>query len=220
MPSLLDIGMGKVGGNRYQHPSILIRSLLITLTFCSSHPVHPATVHLPIAFILAASVLDILSYLAVCFPSFFDSILNIFARSYASTSAIAIIYHLSLFSYASTIIGILTAIPAVVTGAIEANAIVSANGFDLSNPKVKTTVIHATLNDLAVLGAVYNWLTRRNEEDFMPWGGNALVSAGMLGLIAYAAFLGGSLVYAHGVAVQRMGKGKEEKEKSAVKKKK
>jgi len=91
---------------------------------------------------------------------------------------------------------------------------ISAKGLDLNNPVIKTTLIHAGLNDLAIFGAVYNWLTRRNREDFMPGGGNALVSVVMLGMVAYAAFLGGGLVYTHGVAVQRMGKGKEEKEKT------
>jgi len=194
MPSLLDIGLGKVGGN--------------------SHPIHPATVHLPIAFLLAASVFDILSYFAVIFPTLFTSIVKPFVNPFASHKVIAILYHLSLFSYASTIAGILTAIPAISSGAIEAYAMISAKGFDLNNPIIKTTLIHAGLNDLAISGAVYNWLTRRNREDFMPWGGNAFVSALMLGAVAYAAFLGGGLVYAHGVAVQRMGKGKEEKEKN------
>jgi len=46
----------------------------------------------------------------------------------------------------------------------------------------------------------------------MPTGGNTLVSFLMLGGVAYAAFLGGGLVYTHGVGVQRMGKGKEEKD--------
>jgi hypothetical protein len=91
---------------------------------------------------------------------------------------------------------------------------ISAKGLDLNNPVVKTTLIHAGLNDLAIFGAVYNWLSRRNRDDFVAGGGNALVSAVMLGAVAYAAFLGGGLVYAHGTGVQRMGKGREEKEKS------
>jgi len=195
MPSLLDIGLGKVGGN--------------------SHPIHPATIHLPIAFLLAASFFDILSYMAVSFPSLFDAIVRLFASPYTSVSTVATIYHLSLFSYASTIAGIVTSFPALSSGAFEAYAMISSKGLDLSNPVIKTTLIHAGLNDLAVFGAVYNWLTRRGREDFMPWGGNALVSASILVLVGYAAFLGGSLVYTHGTAVQRMGKGKEEKENAA-----
>lgn len=97
---------------------------------------------------------------------------------------------------------------------------ISSKGLDLGNPVVKTTLIHAGLNDLAIFGAVYNWLTRRNREDFMPWGGNALVSVAILVLVAYSAFLGGGLVYTHGVAVQRMGKGKEEKDKTMAEQKK
>jgi len=200
MPSLVDVGLGKVGGN--------------------SHPIHPATVHLPIAFLFAASFFDILSYLAVSLPTVLDSIVRLFASPYTSVSTVATIYHLSLFSYASTIAGIVTAFPALSSGAIEAYAMISSKGLNLSNPVIKTTLIHAGLNDLAIFGAVYNWLTRRNCEDFMPWGGNAFVSAVILVMIAYSAFLGGGLVYTHGVGVQRMGKGKEEKDKIMAEQKK
>lgn len=175
--------------------------------------------HLPIAFLLAASILDILSYLAVRFPASFHSIVNIFAHPYASTKVVAIIYHLSLFSYASTIVAIITSVPALVTGLIEGSALISANGLDLKNPKVRTTITHATLNDVAIFAAVYNWMTRRNVEDFMPWGGNALVSSAILGLISYSAYLGGSLVYEYGVGVQRQGTAKEEKQMEEEKEK-
>jgi uncharacterized membrane protein len=119
-----------------------------------------------------------------------------------------VIQTLSLFSYASTVGGILTALPALVSGAFEAYAMISAKGFDLSNPVIKTTLIHAGLNDLAILGAIYNWLSKRTHEDFVPEEGNVLISSLMLSAVAYAAFLGGGLVYTHGVGVQRMGKGK------------
>lgn len=51
----------------------------------------------------------------------------------------------------------------------------------------------------------------------MPTGGNTLVSFLMLAGVGYAAFLGGGLVYTHGVGVQRMGKGKEEKDAGRAK---
>ena len=96
---------------------------------------------------------------------------------------------------------------------------VSAKGLDLSNPVIKTTLIHAGLNDLVIFGAVYNMLSRWGNEAYMPTGRNTLVSFLMLGGVGYAAFLGGGLVYTHGVGVQRMGKGKEEKDAEVAKEK-
>ena len=40
-----------------------------------------------------------------------------------------------------------------------------------------------------------------------------LVSALLFGAIGYSGYLGGGLVYEHGVGVQRQGHGKEEREK-------
>merc|ERR1712093_540134 len=173
MPSIVDIGLGKVGGN--------------------SHPIHPATVHLPIAFLVAASGLDILTFVCVSSSSILNLIVNISSIFSPTASPVAVVYHLYLFSYVSTVAGVLTSFPALTSGLFEAYAMISAKGLDLSNPVIKTTLIHAGLNDLAIFGAVYNMLSR--------WGG-----------VAYAAFLGGGLVYTHGVGVQRMGKGKEEKD--------
>lgn len=101
---------------------------------------------------------------------------------------------------------------------------ISAQGLDLSNPKHKATIVHAALNDVAVIGAVYNLLSKWNRDAFLPTGVNTLISATMLGGVIYSAYLGGGLVYEHGVGVQRMGKGKEikdsmiEEEKSKARK--
>jgi len=192
MPSPLDIALGKVGDN--------------------SHPIHPSTVHLPIAFLLAASSLDIFTYFTQSVPSLTQPIASLFASANTAATTGAIIYHTSLFSYAGTIAGILTALPAISSGAAEAYAMISANGLDLQNPKIKVTLIHAALNDLALAGAIYNWWTRRDVQGFLPSGLNTVISSIMLGTVAYSAFLGGGLVYTHGVGVQRMGKGKEEKD--------
>jgi len=62
-------------------------------------------------------------------------------------------------------------------------------------------------------------LSRWGNEAYMPTGRNTLVSFLMLGGVGYAAFLGGGLVYTHGVGVQRMGKGKEEKDAEVAKEK-
>jgi hypothetical protein len=73
-------------------------------------------------------------------------------------------------------------------------------------------VIHAGLSDLAIVGGIYNWLSKHNIADFTLNGGNAFVSALVFGGVAYAAFLGGGMVYTHGTAVQRQGNGRVEKE--------
>ncbi|KAI9051737.1 hypothetical protein LZ554_004777 [Drepanopeziza brunnea f. sp. 'monogermtubi'] len=192
MPSILDIGLGKVGDN--------------------SHPIHPATVHLPIAFLLVGSGLDMLAYISMCSPLAVDALSSVFGVFFDAATPAAIIYHLSLFGYVSTFAGAVTAVPALTTGLVEGYAMVSAKGLDLSDPVVKTTVIHAGLNDVAVLGAVYNLVSKWGHAAFAPRGGNVVVSGLILGGVAYAAFLGGGLVYTHGVGVQRMGKGKVEKE--------
>merc|ERR1711900_75817 len=177
MPSIVDIGLGKVGGN--------------------SHPIHPATVHLPIAFLVAASGLDILTFIGVSSSSLLNVMVNVSSIFSPTASPVAIVYHLCLFSYVSTVAGVLTSFPAITSGLFEAYPMVSAKGLDLSNPVIKTTLIHAGLNDLVIFGAVYN----------------------MLSSVGYAAFLGGGLVYTHGVGVQRMGKGKEEKDAEVAKEK-
>ncbi len=147
-------------------------------------------------------------------PLLANTLANISGLLFDTATPAAVIYHLSLFSYLSTVLGTITAFPALTSGLFEGYAMISAKGIDLSDPVIKTTAIHAGLNDLAVLGAVYNVFSKWSHVAFAPTGGNALVSVVMLGGVAYAAFLGGGLVYTHGVGVQRMGKGKEEKEES------
>jgi uncharacterized membrane protein len=126
---------------------------------------------------------------------------------------IALLNYLSLFSYASTIASIFTSLPALSSGLIEGYAMIQANGLDFANPKVKVMVIHALLNDVAVAGAFYNFWTRSKVEGYLPDGVNALVSSVLLGGVIFSAYLGGSLIYKHGVGVQRQGDGKEIKEK-------
>jgi uncharacterized membrane protein len=67
---------------------------------------------------------------------------------------------------------------------------------------------------MVVVGAIYNWLKERNAEDFKPSGHQVLFSGALLLVAFYAAYLGGGLVYEHGVGVQRMGSGAEEKQKA------
>lgn len=70
--------------------------------------------------------------------------------------------------------------------------------------------------DLSVAGAAYNWLSRRQREGVLANTANGLVSVAMVALTGFAAYLGGTLVYNHGVGVQRMGRGLREKQQGAV----
>jgi hypothetical protein len=65
--------------------------------------------------------------------------------------------------------------------------------------------------DSTIAASAANWYLRRNTEGYASEGVNAAISAGVLGGLVVAGFLGGALVYGHGVGVQRMGAGKQER---------
>jgi len=187
------VGLGKFGSN--------------------SHPIHPSTVHFPIAFLSASNILNLLYGAAVYTPALVP-----FAVDKENVGTI------TLVGYAINLVGIVTSIPAVATGFAELYAMIQGRGLfvkdektgqQILEPVVKTTLTHATLNDVSIAVAVYNWVMERNRpfEDYRPYGHQILLSGAALGLTLYAAYLGGGLVYEHGVGVQRMGHGKEIKEK-------
>lgn len=60
---------------------------------------------------------------------------------------------------------------------------------------------------------MYNWLMERNVPDYRPAGHQIAMSAVFMGVQMYAAYLGGGLIYTHGVGVQRQGEGAKEKQK-------
>jgi uncharacterized membrane protein len=170
---------------------------------------------------LTASALDLATWFGMRSPSLLTPLMKLTTNSSSPDylDTIALINYLSLFSYASTIAALFTSLPTLSSGLTEGYAMIQANGLDMSNPKVKTMVIHALLNDIAVVGAFYNYWTRSKVEGFMPNGVNALISSVMLGGVIYSAYLGGNLVYKYGVAVQRQGDGKAIKEKMVSEKK-
>jgi uncharacterized membrane protein len=171
---------------------------------------------------LTASALDLTAWFGMRSPSLLTPLMKLTTNSSSSDhlDIIALINYLSLFSYASTIAALFTSVPALSSGLAEGYAIIQANGLDMSNPKVKITVIHSLLNNIAVAGVFCNYWTRSKAEGFLPSGLNALISSAMLGGVICSAYLGGSLVYKHGVAVQRQGDGKVIKEKMMSEKKK
>jgi uncharacterized membrane protein len=48
----------------------------------------------------------------------------------------------------------------------------------------------------------------------MPYGHQVALSVGALAMLVYSGYLGGSMVYKHGVGVQRQGSGVDEKRKN------
>lgn len=74
----------------------------------------------------------------------------------------------------------------------------------ISSWKARTAILHAAINDITVLGAAYNWWTRRNVPGFVPSETNLLIST-LLSVPStlFAAYLGGHLVYQYGMGVGR-----------------
>jgi uncharacterized membrane protein len=171
---------------------------------------------------LTASALDLTTWFGMRSPSLLTPLMKLTTNSSSPDhlDIIALINYLSLFSYASTIAALFTFLPSLSSGLVEGYAIIQANGLDMLNPKVKVVVAHALLNDVAVAGAFYNYWTRSKAEWFMPSCVNVLISSVMLGGVICSAYLGGSLVYTHGVGVQRQGDGKAIKEKTMSERKK
>jgi uncharacterized membrane protein len=185
-------------------------------------------VHFPLAFLTLANVLNLLYGIVLYFPNnpFFSH-----DRENLST--------LSILGYASNVLGIITSIPAVLTGGAELYAMIQSNGLYQTSekgekilvPKVKIArmnvsvlpvfwvirvvidTVQAGLNDLVVAGAVFNWLQERNVADFRPAGYQVVMSAILMVVQVYAAYLGGDLIYAHGVGVQRMGEAAKKKQR-------
>jgi hypothetical protein len=82
----------------------------------------------------------------------------------------------------------------------------------LDSKKAQTGVLHALINDITLFGAAYNWYARRNEVAFTPTTTNAVLSATIVPVSLFAAYLGGSLIYKHGMGV---GKGSGSKVKKS-----
>ena len=107
-----------------------------------------------------------------------------------------------VLSYYSTIITILTTLPAVATGIAQLAPVIQRDGF--SSKKAKVGAMHALLNDVALITTVYNWWTRSQQVGFTPSTTNVLLSAALaLPMTMYSAYLGGSLVYEYGMGFSK-----------------
>ncbi|KAH6676499.1 hypothetical protein B0J14DRAFT_585662 [Halenospora varia] len=160
-----------------------------------SKPIHPATVHFPIAFITLAGVLDLL-YAAATTPA---------TAGYVQSTLKSLEFALPLnllptLSYYATIISLVTLTPAILSGIAQLLPLIKRDGFGSS--KVKTAVAHAALNDISAGLLAYNWQTRSTVLNYTPSTVNiALSSALAVPMVLYSASLGGSLVYNYGMGI-------------------
>lgn len=168
-------------------------------------PVHPATVHFPIAFLSLAYGLDILHTVRPNLPA-------------SVTSYVPADFDLTRASYYLLGLGLITAVPAVITGGAQAVKLFSRQGMyeaDGKTLKLKTkaTIAHAVTNDIALAASAYVWYAKHqaanntligklgvtSEATYTPalW----MVAAQILsmGILFFAASIGGALTYQYGV---------------------
>jgi len=167
-------------------------------------PIHPAAVHFPIAFLLLAYGLDILS---VAYPHLPASVTG-YLPSSPSDFPKASYYLLSL--------GLITAVPAVITGGAEAIKMISKSGLYEADgktirTKVKATVAHALSADLVIAGSAYIWSQRRaaltgtlagkldTAAAYQPEQWMVIAEAVLVVLLSVAGNIGGNLTYTFGV---------------------
>jgi len=168
----------------------------------ASPPVHPATVHFPIAFLSLAWGIDIL-YAATTKLSL----------SFLTSSLSTSLPDLARASHYLQALGLITAIPAVLSGAQQMLKMKSSGqAFEADNqtmkPKFKLTLSHAALNDIALATTAYSWYIRRDQVGLLPTDANLAISAMVLPLLLFSAKLGGTLVYNHGAGINLAKKGK------------
>ncbi|PPJ51369.1 hypothetical protein CBER1_08411 [Cercospora berteroae] len=179
-------------------------------------PVHPAVVHFPIAFLFTAYALDILHTYRTSLPAFAQNALlgpNDITRS----------------SYYLLSLGLLTAIPAVVTGGRELIMMISKQGMHEADgktvrTKVKATIAHAVANDIVIAVSTYIWYSRRAQVNdtiagkipgtaaaaYAPSSAFVFAEFLTLGLLLMGANIGGTLTYNYGVGFSSLSAGKKE----------
>jgi uncharacterized membrane protein len=186
--------------------------LLTTSSHLPSKPLHPATVHFPIAFLTLSYTLDILHFSTTTLLPKTNS-LSLSLSPHLST--------LALSSHYLLILGLLTGLISAATGGAQLTKMLQHGGMyesdnsgrKMMRPKVKTAFTHAGLNDVAMLMGGWSWWVRsKNAGDMGGLVGtgmaNVVVSAVSLPVLLYSAGLGGKLVYNHGVGLSLGKKGK------------
>jgi uncharacterized membrane protein len=169
---------------------------------------------MPIAFLFSAQALDVVYGLAT---------------NARTASALSTIYnvkpYLSDITRSSQLllsIGLITAIPAVLSGVYEliqllqrqavADKLAHADTAEKkkaviskTHPKVKMAFIHAAVMDSVVAVSAFNWWTRRGAPAGVPSDMNVLLSAFSIPFFMGAGSLGAQLVFNYGVGVYAAG---------------
>lgn len=169
-------------------------------------PLHPATVHFPIAFLTLHYALDILYGLTTHNAT--SGLVNSF---YDVTPYLT---DISKASYYMNMLGFLTAIPAVMSGGQQlvqmikrqdlASKIKKSDVGTVANkmhPKMKLGFMHAALNDVGIIASGYTWYARRPVVAMLPGDAGVLLSAVLLPTLMFSSYLGGQMVYKYGVGV-------------------
>ncbi|KAF2168567.1 hypothetical protein M409DRAFT_21317 [Zasmidium cellare ATCC 36951] len=178
-------------------------------------PVHPATVHFPISFLFLGFALDILNHVRTSLPSTLSN--NLLSAA-----------EMSKASYYLLSIGLISSIPAVVTGGREAVVMIAKQGMWDSDgktttmkPKVKATIAHALMNDVVIAVSTYVWYSRRAAANnslagkvgaasaYTPATWMVIAEVVVTVLMMMAANVGGVLTYNFGVGFSRMDSGKK-----------
>lgn len=119
-------------------------------------------------------------------------------------------------SYYALCAGLLTSIPAVMSGGAQAFKMIQSQGLyeqdkKTIKPKVKITLAHAAINDVVIAVSAYIWWIKRQGTivTYQPdtWVVGASVLLGLA--LVFTANLGGTLTYNYGVGMSiAKGKGK------------
>jgi len=179
-------------------------------------PVHPATVHFPIAFLSLGYGLDILHSLGGNLP-------NVIANALPPAN------DLSRAAYYLLSLGLITSIPAVMSGGQQAVQMFAKQGMYEADGKTlkqksKAVIAHAITNDLVLAVTTYLWYSRRQqaadtlagklgvgslataEAAYAPQMWHVIAEVVALGVLFFAASIGGALTYNYGVGFAPAGK--------------
>lgn len=185
-------------------PEYALARLDVSLTCSARHP-HPASVHFPIAFLALTCGLDI--YLAV--------IQYQPHLAYAQFASNAEIAKAAIFVQT---LGLLTAMPALVTGFASGIKSFSAGIYEGKDqnkrmrPKVKLTGLHALITTTAMLGNLILWNLRKATSLSQKGGLESaytlrtelvIVEALLCGSMFFGAKQGGTLAFGFGMGFSR-----------------
>jgi uncharacterized membrane protein len=121
------------------------------LTFAytkNSHPVHPATVHIPLAFLTVANILNLVYGISLFLPS-----LSPLRNDKENVATLAIL------GYFTNVVGIIGSIPAIITGFAELYAMISTRGLyvqdEASGKNILDPIVKITLTHVSISGVVF-----------------------------------------------------------------